>query len=308
MNRFTVWASSPKHEDFKEFMKPSVQPSLLLCMPPWSCDELVECANEKIPASVICGRFEIVGGVARYVLGPKIDLEEHILSVLKPDRVRSALALCDLKCRDWQVGMRIDIESHRLFHMIPNEKYAYRHLDVASDFVMEKLMGLRDVVAQQALTEYLSNPADYAHMWEMYCNHVIRRGGILVCRLAGSDVSTSLEVQRCNRVERFSSERPPEPKPRTLYIPTSRQFPCIDAYTSEYMFQHTAAKKHAAGGDRDKEFLDVVKHFKAPSPSVLYCVPMSSFKGGFRPPELRGCRCVTVGINCNLLDVWTAFA
>lgn len=288
-----VWASSPKFKGYKEFRKDNIYKEY--CMPPWTCEELVDCANKcslGLTVDQVVQNHTYVGGVARYAFSKDTELaRRHILSALTAEVVAAATLHQALVSRDFYTPYSMSNESHKVFHMFPDEKFVYQRLEIASDFVFEQLLCHRDVVAKAKLSEFLSQPAEYAWMWEKYCNHVIKHGGSFACKQ-----SDRLELQRCERVVKFDSDSPSIPEPNTLYLPRSQQFPCIDAYTSEFMFQHTAAtRRHAAGGERDRRFLAVCDMFRTVEPRVVYCVPLANLPD-FNPPELLGCRTLVMGI------------
>jgi len=285
-----VWSSSPKWKDFREWSK-KVSSTLHLCMPTWSCDELEDCAVKcglNISLEQVRDNWYYIGGVPRYALIAGEGLRQADKALGSVDDVTNSITHAAFSARATSSVSKMKDENHSLFHMSCSEQFEYNATVVASQYAFERLMQLYPVVCETHLLEYLQNPSEHPDLYEKYCNHIVRHGGKFACNTGGTVV-----LEPCENVVMFDHDHPPQPVPNTLYIPDCGQFPCVDAYTSQYMFQYTTGLRHSAKVS-DSRFKAVRDHFGT-KPTIIYCVPTSRL-ASFRPPSPKGIGAVVIGI------------
>lgn len=290
MRRRCVWSSSPKWDDFREWGK-KVSSERHLCMPVWSCDELEDCARKcglEVSDEQVRQNWYHIGGVPRYALRAGEGLRRADESLSCADDVTKSLTQAAFSGPTQVAVKKMKDLDQSLFHMSCSEQLVYDVAVVASQYVFERLMELYPLVCETHLLRYLQNPSEQPGLYEKYCNHIVRHGGEFTCKTGGTVV-----LEPCTNVVTFDRDHPPQPVPNTLYIPDCGQFPCVDAYTSQYMFQYTTGLRHSAKVS-DSRFKVVRAHFGT-KPTIIYCVPESRL-ASFRPPSPKGIGAVVIGI------------
>lgn len=270
----TLFISSPSSKSYKEFVKQ--KSALEWFFPVWTLDELKTCRRYCYPdlsIDVLLERYRIYGGVARFVFNTD------------SDPMDGALADADAVKGVHKIGMVTSIfyTSHTLLHIIVSSDgtYKFLHVDVASQYVGEKLWQLHAAQMICNLKDMFGgSPSEISrHMFEIYGHLVFSTGGLtLQCKCLEDDKVTDINLHSLEG-ERILIEKddiPTTVEAGRYYEPKyDRNFPAIDSFSAQGMFQFTVAPVHPIRGvSMLKKICELYKE----QPKLYFVVPSDRFE------------------------------
>lgn len=274
----TIFISSPRSEFYKTYKTQSH--AIEWCLPTWSTEEIRDCKDLCYPDlsdASFNTRFEIYGGVARYVF---YDLGETV-----PKKMENALNDIDAVKNVRHVGQSTDIfpASHTLMHMIVGDDsdrvhYQYLYTDIASRFVGEQLW----IRHSKQMIDNLQNMFGGApnqisgHLFEIYGHRLFASGNISL-KAKNLDDGVEFEFSFKSHSEHlfFGKDSIPSSLESNAYYEASDDvnFPAIDSLSYQGMFQFTVAQNHPIRGV--KILKSICQLFQ--NPAIYFVVPKHRF-------------------------------
>jgi hypothetical protein len=131
----TILVSSPMKKYYSKFLEYSSVP-LLHYLPTWSLEELKRVADVySIPLEEVENRFNLIGGIPRYVLEKNVDLEEHIKKAIRKMSLHRLIPIAlGEGALDDQIG-------HQIVHFkVEPPCYTQFSMIMASEYVKNKVL------------------------------------------------------------------------------------------------------------------------------------------------------------------------
>ncbi|RIB26927.1 hypothetical protein C2G38_2063535 [Gigaspora rosea] len=258
-----IMVSSPKKEIVEKFTK--AQRCKIFYMPTWSEDEIVDCYNrlykEKITRESLKNKFELCGGIARWIFDSMTTLEE-IKQIIDSAATSINPRLIEFQGRSFLVN---EI-THELIHIHTNlpsdfeetlNPYSDAICFFASQYVADICLDRLKQHHREALYIFIESARDISEMgglrgqlFEMISHAIICKGGnFLVRKLL--DKGSYEEVHNFKPLEeKFFDFVEEIKKDEKYYRPTSKNFESIDSYIHpNKLFQVTIAKRHGIKQD-----------------------------------------------------------
>ena len=270
----TILVSSPTEKHYSQFLDRShVAP--LHYLPIWSLDELKLVApSYNRDGDVIKKRFDVIGGLARYVLEKDEDLEAIINIEIKKLLSKN---LMRLPTDERSGGKYI---SHRLVHFeVEPPCYTKYKLVMASEYVREKFLEALDNQQDQEFKYYFSLFQSIPMMassiglaFQQYANQKLSAGGQFLVRSLDDESESILDISP-RTLQKFTDLS--ECTSSTIYYtPAKKNFPCIDSLILEIgYFQMTVSLRHKILWKPMKEIKDSTK-----MDVFYYVVPHTHYK------------------------------
>ena len=240
----TILVSSPAEKYYSDFLKYS-STSPLHYLPTWSLDELKRVAHvySKSPEEVE-KRFNMIGGVPRYVLEKDVNLEETINEKIGKLLLKNIMLLPTFE------GATEKEISHRLVHFeVKPPCYTKYEPVIASQCVRRKYAEARRDRLEQMLRSVFSFFKNVSYMgasigflFESHANRQLSAGGKFRMRSLDDKIETEIELSpRTSQIFQDISECT---NPNIYYI-AEQNFPCIDSLiVGVGYFQITISSKH----------------------------------------------------------------
>ena len=278
----TILVSSPSEKHYSEFLKCS-HVAALHYLPVWSFDELKLVApSYKRSEEVVKERFDMIGGLPRYVLEKKVDLIEVI------DEAVSKLPLNKLILIALGEVSREDQISHRIVHFkVEPPFYTKRTLTIASAYALSK--------ASEKFLKQSEHDVKYfiywsvgipslaffrARVFEGYAHQKLSEGGEFPTRCLENNTKGTFTLPE-RRTEIFH-DLPNCKDSNVYYVPKNPFFPCIDSVIPGVgYFQVTTRLRHPIGKQKMREIVDTMHVRK-----FYFVVPDSNFEK-FRKQKLE---------------------
>jgi hypothetical protein len=277
----TILVSSPAKEYYSKFLT-YLPNSSLHYLPVWSLEELKLVAEfySKSP-EVVEGRFDKMGGNARYVLEENKDLEILIEEALNK-LMRGKSPMIPLG-----EGSREEDISHRIIHFeVKPPDYIHYKMTIASDYVAgklsERLRGRHELELIQFLTffDHVSFMAStVGHLFEGYAHKQLSAGGEFLVRSLDEDIEEKVTFPKRQLIIFVNFSECTDPN--IYYKPTAKNFACIDSLIlGTGYFQMTISMEHKIVEEGMKEIKKVMKMEK-----LYFVVPHTKYKE-FKKQEL----------------------
>ncbi|CAG8441789.1 14959_t:CDS:2 [Cetraspora pellucida] len=259
-----IMVSSPKKEIVERFIK--AQQSKLFYMPTWSEDEVFDCYDhlykEKITQESLKNKFELCGGIARWIFDIMMPLEEI------KQTIDSASTSINPRLIEFQ-GRPIlgDELTHKLIHIHTNLPSDYGEIRdpykdaiclFASQYVTDKCLDRLKQYHREALYTFIESAKDISEMrglrgqlFETISHAIICKGGSFRVRKLLDKGSSYEEIHSFKPLEEnFFNCVEEIKKDEKYYRPTSKNFESIDSYVHpNKLFQITIAKRHSIKPD-----------------------------------------------------------
>ena len=287
-----ILSTSPRRDITNDFKKPPRPPNNFF-IPIWSETEMSVIAHMFPEAISWAERFEILGGIPRYVM-----------EVLKEDpikRLTSATITCSLNDCITLVGLNAPINEksriiHTLVHMISEEPFEIYSVRYASPTALKMVAKRNEKEIKQnflnLLSSYEGNPITAAlcgYIFDPYALDILRKGGLFTWRSFKKKVGTMsepddplIEIRPSARKTADCIEADQESN--VLYVPNSKNFAGIDAWIPGFgAFQITVGKRHQL-----KESAVQGLTLLGEGSNKLYWVLHSCNFKRFSPPEATG--------------------
>ncbi|KXZ49595.1 hypothetical protein GPECTOR_20g451 [Gonium pectorale] len=286
----TVLLTSPNRKMYKEMSKAAAS---MLYMPYWELGELLTCRSLlycTVDETLAKELYQHYGGVARYVLQlPKAHPDEGLDELLK--ELQEAVAGCNTARMRRSVGsISTGPEtSHRLLHIVADEKFRMQHLVFASKWVAEEFVKQAVRNELQGLVSLLvsTSGALKGMLYEATMHAVLSKGG----RFTAAPISYAMEsFQRgveeelvfapCTKQE-FFQDLPDTTTVQTYYRPSSATFPTVDAFkrsndTCDF-FQMTVANSKTPDAKKLSKLVTKLKLPQGVTPRLLFVVHEDSY-------------------------------
>ena len=270
----TILVSSPSEKHYSEFLKCShVVP--LHYLPIWSLDELKLMApSYKRSEDVVEKRFDMIGGLPRYVLEKDDDLEEVInLSIEKLDLKRLLSIAIGEVSKENQI-------SHRVVHFeVKPPVYTKRILTMASVYALNKASAKFLTLSDGDLKYFIflstgmpSLAFFRAKVFEDYGHRKLSEGGSFSVRSLEDGKEETLELPR-RSLETFQDLSKCK-NSNVYYKPPNSNFPCIDSVIPGLgYFQMTTSLDHPIKKPKMREIVSVMHVRK-----FYFVVPDQNFR------------------------------
>ena len=286
-----IMVSSPRKEFIERFIK--AQRSEIFYMPPWEIDELYECQDkiyQQIPRDSIKEKFDLCGGVARWIFDIKMTQDKIKL------RIEGALSLIDLKSLLRAQGEHFsgDGFSYKLIHIKTNENirdnpYTKAICTFASDFVENKCLEKFHKDHIDDLRSFIENSRDIAEMavlrgrmFEMWSHAKICKGGEFLVRHLperGQQSNEEKVIFEDLVKENFNDINSINISERIYYQPVAKKCQSIDSYIHpNNLFQITIADRHGVKQEKLKEYKDKNILNQGDEIRLYFIVPEESFR------------------------------
>ncbi|KXZ41316.1 hypothetical protein GPECTOR_559g579 [Gonium pectorale] len=286
----TVLLTSPKRETYKEMSKAAAS---MLYMPYWELGELLACRSLlycTVDEALAKELYQHYGGVVRYVLQlPKAHPGKGLDKLLT--ELREAVAGCNSAQMRMSVGsISTGPEtSHRLLHIVADEKFEMQHLVFASKWVAEEFVKQAVRNELQGLTSLLvsTSGALKGMLYEATMHAVLPKGGrftaVPISYNKGSfqrGVEEELVFAPCTKQE-FFQDLPDTTTVQTYYRPSSATFPTVDAFkcsedTCDF-FQMTVADSKKLDANKLSNLVTKLKLPQDVTPRLLFVVHEDSY-------------------------------
>ncbi|CAG8791798.1 25152_t:CDS:1, partial [Racocetra persica] len=259
-----IMVSSPKKGIVERFVK--AQRCKIFYMPTWSEDEIVDCHKrlykEKITQESLKNKFELCGGIARWIFDITILLEK-IKNII--DKASTSI---NPRIIEYQGQPLIGDElTHKLIHIHTNLPSDYEETTdpytdaicfFASQYVADKCLDKLKQHHREALHIFIESAKDISEMgglrgqlFEMISHAIVRKGGNFRVRKLLDKGSSYEEIHSFKPLEEKFFDCVEEiKKDEKYYRPTSKNFESIDSYVHpNKLFQVTVAKRHSIKQD-----------------------------------------------------------
>ena len=246
-----VLSMSPRRDMINDFKKPPEAQKFY--MPLWSEKEL-ETVSMYFPAARDWReRFQILGGIPRYVLEVTSNAPQAILN--------GACKEVDLNDCIKVIGLESEFTektkaSHSLVHINSELPFTESSVAFASKTALDIIVEKKGAEAKLRIRELLAacdgNPLTAAlcgYIFEPYCMELLEKGGrfssrkLVDGRTKDKPLPTNIEIPASNRITAEKVMR--NQIANQLYIPTTKNYTGIDAWIPGFgAFQMTVGKKH----------------------------------------------------------------
>jgi len=265
-----VWLSSPCPDTFKKTIKR--EGFRRLYMPPWTADELVECWKQRWASERLFNKkagphwdlaVEILSELAS---APDAEWQEEVLRhwihelgpvprrVFFPrqgiDSMMTALAdeidypsLLRVYKGSLEISSSKFPHSHTLLLTIPVENYADFVFAPATAGIARRVLQMQceqDLAQAQSLMGKMQGD-QLGNVFQPYLEHILSLGGSFEVRSLEDNKASVMDVAPCAK-QLLSNKEFDELKasaPNKLYIPHDPDFPAVDCWTQNLMFQAT---------------------------------------------------------------------
>lgn len=243
----TVLVASPSKHLYKSFLKyaPAIE---LNYLPIWSLEELYQCSTDLFPGTVkssIEERYDLIGGVPRFVLESPQNLERRIATGVGKLVIEKFNQIVDGSLQ------REDEVCHFIIHFVVEQDLETFSLQFASLYVTEKAFDSFNVHNHKSLLLFLAVEDQptlsslRGQLFELHAHRQLYSGGTFCVRPLTSDspaktdvTFSKLDVKRFKKISECSKEN-------TYYIPISKRFSCIDSVIPNIgFFQMTVSDRH----------------------------------------------------------------
>ncbi|KAG9400030.1 hypothetical protein AC1031_010951, partial [Aphanomyces cochlioides] len=271
-NHLFSWAgvsilfTSPGYADYKTFLKSK---NVQYVMPPWTEKELCIAAQVAgITTEQVKERFQVFGGIARYVFSSSKDAEGHFSDANQAYSHVNALHIINV-VRGWE-EVNEKLYPHRLLHMFPqhasSRAYFRFYVTFGSNNIAEKVYDKLMNDSMDQLTAFMVANAEDTNssgfrgkLFEIFCHRLWASFGEhrLVGKLlhdnsqASQEAEYSILIPAEVNVQYFSnlSEIPDLQSAKAMYFrPTQKNFATIDAIYWNgqvcYLLQMTISNDH----------------------------------------------------------------
>ncbi|KAF9370891.1 hypothetical protein BGX21_005360 [Mortierella sp. AD011] len=312
----TIIAASPKtlySEASNSYQDIDKRISWRYYMAPWTLEELEVCRKtvrayeKRVSKTFLKELYNMIGGVPRYVLErPKdvLDLDQFDHRLAKQtayervqralDNIKDPLVLMQYFAQ----GKDSLVYSSRLLHRWPKQDHNTFYLEWASEHIAEEVRKTVDDTAwQQILTKLVKDTAGDAKgpMFELYVRHIFRREGGSKFQVVDlqDDFKTILNIPTKPTVEFFDEIKKGVAR-RTLYVPKSSNFACVDMLISpDRLLQVTVSKRHPIKSEPFKVLLNNLvekKWIKASKDAKLIFVVPRRISADFEKQKYENAR------------------
>ena len=241
----TILVSSPSRMYYSTFLKYIPIP-FLHYLPTWSLEELKKTANSySMEEKEIEKRFNMIGGVARYVLEDKRPLEPTI------DDAIGSLALSKLTSIALGETSKEHEISHRIIHFkVEPPHYSKCTLIMASDYVFKEALRRFLTCHDDTVKEFIIMSEKFISLayfrgliFENYAHRKLSEGGEFLVRSLNDGSELMMEFSR-KEIEEFWKVS--ACKDLNVYYKTAKKnHPCIDSLIrGQGYFQMTTSLKH----------------------------------------------------------------
>ena len=278
----TLLITSPRSKDYKDFVKQ--KQAIEWYFPVWTLEELNACrvlCYPDIRAEMLKERFQIYGGVARFVFQKRLSTRIMEVALTDVDAVSGV--------RNIGNPTNIFTTTHTLLHIIVSDDYQFLHVDIASKYVGEQLWIRHSAQMLTNLTSLFGgSPSEISrHLFEIYGHVFFSAGGqTLKCKCLEDDSVTQMTLDVLNS-DRVTFGRDSIPTAEALqgkyYEPGDEDnFPAVDSITPQGMFQFTVAATHPIRG------VEILKKLCKlyDEPKLFFVVPPHRFDK-FKKQELK---------------------
>jgi hypothetical protein len=275
----TIISASPNTlVKYKEVMKEVVWTYYLA---PWELQELEKCrtnvrAFSVMTLSLMKKLYDKIGGVPRYVLQKptdslflhptRLDLAENQACC----RIEEAIANVDnptkyIECLT-KAEEHLDI-SGRIFHRWPTDEHRNFEYRWASPDIQKKMYDRLDLQSWRKVVESAVRNDAPGVDYEAFVAHIFRKGGrTFETRELGTTSHGKLAFPEKPTVTTYRTVADLSTLPdhdKTLYLPASSNFPCIDAALGpNKLFQMTMSDKHPI---KQAEFEKIINSIHPPT-------------------------------------------
>ena len=279
----TILVSSPSEKHYSEFLKCShVVP--LHYLPIWSLEELkLMGPSYSRSEDVVKKRFNMIGGLPRYVLEKDDDLKEKVeekINKLLSDKAALQIPLENLTESEI---------SHRLIHFkVEPPCYTKPTRVLGSEYIRGRFSErLRDLDEQKAryflrlFGDVSLVAASVGNLFQGYADRHLSAGGRFLIRSLDTEVDDSIDLSpRPIYLFRDLSECT---NPAIYYRPKAKNFACIDSLILEVgYFQITISQKRDISIKEMKKIMETVDMEK-----LYFVVPHTKFEA-FMKPKFKG--------------------
>ena len=274
VNAVTILVSSPSKVYYSEFLKYLPVP-FLHYLPTWSLGELKKLADSySVTEEEIEKRFNMIGGVARYVLEDKRALGPII------DDAIGSLALNKLISIVLGETSEENEISHRIVHFkVEPPHYSKCRLEIGSDYAFEEALQKFLACPDDTVKEFIIMSENFASLayfrgliFENYAHRKLSEGGEFLMRSLDDESESMMEFPRRNLREfrRISTCK----EPNVYYKMAKKNHPCIDSLVlNEGYFQMTTSLTHPIKKLEMKSIMEALGMNK-----LYFVIPGTSFK------------------------------
>lgn len=279
-----VLATSPRRDILKEYHKLVPEP-IVFFMPLWSRQELEYVAKNLYPERLRdwAERYDLLGGVARYVL-------QHVAQ--EPRQIISrAIKSCSLDDCIRIVGQDSVISSssnvlQTLVHLHSEPPYTSTSVQFASKAIMDMLAREKVLISKEKIETVLSSLTDNplsaslgGHIFQHHAIEMLSKGGEFKYRkLVHGNVKEkpqecTLHIPPSDPVIVDGVE--PDQKLDQLYVPRTKNYAGIDAWMpGKGAFQITVARTHQING----QVVSDLNKLPAEARRLYFVLPPGPFK------------------------------
>ena len=249
----SILFTSPGYSDYKTFLKSTNYVEYV--MPPWTQKELsIAAAVADISIEEVKVRFDVFGGIARYVFSKQVD--GHLRNATEAYSKLSGLEIFNVVSRREEVNEKM--YPHRLLHMFPqhssSQAYCGFYVTFGSNNIAEKVYDKLMNDCTDALTVFMVTNAEDTNssgfrgkLFEIFCHRLWTSSGEhrLVGKLLHSDSQSSQEAEyaisipaqvelrsfsKLSEIESEFAKNLPGSEAKAVYFrPKQKNFACIDA-------------------------------------------------------------------------------
>jgi len=246
-----ILSTSPRRDLINDFKKPP--PPQVFYMPLWTQTELHKIAPLFDNVREWSQRFQILGGIPRYVLENTTHEPEMIL--------RMACKQCELDDCIKMVGLNSEITEksriiHSLIHITSTSPFTDSSVCYASQAALDIIVEIKGSQAKHKMRDLLAscegNPLTAAlcgYIFEPYALEMLEQGGSFKCHQLVSGktrtkpAETTLYIPASTRT--VTDKVLLNQTPNQLHVPKTKNYAAIDAWIPEIGgFQVTVGKNH----------------------------------------------------------------
>jgi len=271
-----ILSMSPRRDLVNDFQKPPEPQTFYL--PIWKKEELEAIAPLYPNAAEWRTRFEILGGIPRYVL--------EATTTTPTELIENACNACSLDDCIPHIGLNSQISDkssviHRLIHIVSEHPYTSCSVTYASRTALDMIVRLKGIIANQKTRELLQAAQGNriaaqlcGYILEPYAIKRLEEGGSFKCRELVSHQgkkkarlsSTYLTIPKSTKIIEEKVEK--GQTKNQLYIPENPNYPVVDAWMPGVGgFQITVSTRHPIKtiGEEDLAKLENKLYFVVPS-------------------------------------------
>ena len=270
-------------------------------MPPWALEEMLHeevMALHKLNEAVVKERFGIFGGTARLVLRldetrAGVDRRRLVEAVQSADALQSLKVSSDMKA--------ISKTTHLLVKMMPWADFSWFDVQLSSPYVRQELVKQNRAKRAQALWDRIDDGMitgiGFALFEEEFHQFMqdksIGKFKLRARCLKAGGTETTQELQGGLEGMLISGNAPPDIEDGKYYQPQSKNFPALDSWTSEGVFQLTIADSHditfnAGGKAKDvtktqaSKIVDALSKKHDSKAKFFFVVPQFQYDNGWK--------------------------